>query len=303
MKTINIENIFKIWGGSNQQLPDNHSVLKNNILSKHQPTNLNHHIYQKKSLAWLSMSFAMMAILIFLVPLVQTSRLSAPTTVPAVDSPYSDVTSFEKSLGAQNNNISVAKDYYPYPNYPTTPISDDREFIKINYNATIKTRHVEELTNRVQVVIRRLGGRVDASNSSRNYGYINFVVPASRFDSFKTEIKSITGARFYLEQINTRNLLPEKQTIEQRQTDTQKTIDSLSTEKKRLITNHNNTLNSLRANLNLVIEEMGILRSEITIDPIRQMEIETRLAQLADKSNGLNSQITAENKNYQSNLN
>lgn len=112
----------------------------------------------------------------------------------------------------------------------------------------------------------------------------------------------MVGTRFYSEQISNQNLLQEKQSIEQRQADTQKITDSLQTERKRIITNHNNTVGSLQTRLNSVNEEINALKSEISTDPTRRAEIEARLAQLTDEKNTLNLNLSTENKNHQSNM-
>lgn len=133
--------------------------------------------------------------------------------------------------------------------YEQSDISDTREFLKIRYSATLQTRDVPDIVRDVKGVIRDYQGRIDSENSSRKFGYVSFVVPKSMFESFRTEIESLTNEKLYLESINSENHLGEKQGIEERMGNATATQDSLETQKVELDTLHAQTVKSIQAQI------------------------------------------------------
>lgn len=80
------------------------------------------------------------------------------------------------------------------------PITDRREFLKTNYNATLRTRRIMDLSQRIRTIIRDVGGHVDVSTAAERWGYVAFAVPADRFESFRRETKSLAPERFIVEE-------------------------------------------------------------------------------------------------------
>lgn len=80
---------------------------------------------------------------------------------------------------------------------PTAVVSDTREFLQYKYNASIKSRRVEELADGLQTVVRGYGGRIESVSVQKKYGYIYFIVSKSSFEEFENEVKSLANARFY----------------------------------------------------------------------------------------------------------
>src|SRR3989344_8448981 len=85
---------------------------------------------------------------------------------------------------------------YPYPN-PDVPVTDTREFLKTYYSASMRTRDVPVLTRRVETTVRGYGGRIDQESSSAQYGYVNFALPQSKYDAFRTELEGFVDSRFF----------------------------------------------------------------------------------------------------------
>jgi hypothetical protein len=76
-------------------------------------------------------------------------------------------------------------------------ITDNREFNKVSYNATIKTRNVRETVRDVKGAVRDVEGRVDREQSAKDRGYVSFVVPKSKFDDFRDQVESLGNAKLY----------------------------------------------------------------------------------------------------------
>src|SRR3989344_2274624 len=119
------------------------------------------------------------------------------------------------------SSMGVSYDVMPrpyYPGYQGQPgAKDTREFLKVSYGAEMQTRDVPALTRRVESTVRGADGRVDNTTSSREYGYVSFVVPMSKYDAFRDELETLVGSRFLTVNISSQNLLPQKVSIEEQQ--------------------------------------------------------------------------------------
>jgi hypothetical protein len=182
-----------------------------------------------------------------------------------------------------------------------SPIKDAREFLKTTYSAAAHSRHVEESVQRIQVSIRGFGGRIDSSSSAERSGFVTFAVPADRFDGFKNEIKNLFGERFYSEHINTENLLPQKESIENQQQGAQKTLDQLRMELNRLIKNHSRIVAAIQSEIDANAVELANLRAEVAEDRIRREIIFNRIWELSRKNSDLGNCLHNENRQFSSN--
>lgn len=160
-----------------------------------------------------SIAFAVLAGLVFImnsngvVP--KTSQVAEMPTVATSPMATQSTRGFsEAGFGAGGAGISNKTMMAP------VPVTDTREFLKTDYNATIRTRDISTLTRRIETTVRGFGGRIDSSNSSQKWGSVSFVVPAGKFDSFRDEIESLTDARFITTEIRNENLLPQVRNIE-----------------------------------------------------------------------------------------
>lgn len=191
---------------------------------------------------------------------------------------------------------------YPYPK-PSVPVTDTREFLKQDYHATIRTRHVEEITRRAETTVRGFGGRVDQTSSSPRSGYIAFVVPADKFDEFRAEIESFVDPRFLSVNITSENLLPQKQSIEEQQKNAEARLAELRAERKQVVAAHTAAVASLQGDLDANAREETMLRAEVTSDAYRRAQIANRLNELAREKASLESRMASENATYASKLN
>jgi hypothetical protein len=123
--------------------------------------------------------------------------------------------------------------------YKNAPLSDTREFIKKTFNATLKTRKVEDVARKTEILIKGSEGRIDDSNISTDFASFRFIIPKNNFDNFEKELRTYTNTKFYTQSISSINLLNEKRNIEQNQDSTQSNIEGLNKEKIRITTEYN----------------------------------------------------------------
>ncbi len=333
-----IYEILESWGKGKRELPPNNEVLKNEVLSKASqylgdsgvPVRLSS---TRNPYAWLSFSLTALAVLVFTVNLtgytgmgILGNKIGNPTSIngttrgamPTLENQGKldtyDTSSYEEaasapsgspSLGyapAANSERSILPSQ-PYDGRREVPLTDTREFLKESYNATLQTRHVTDLETRIEILVRGLGGRVDYSSASEKNGYISFAVPKDRLDAFKIGVKDLVGKKFYIEQISSENLLPQKQVIEESKTITEGNLSSLKAERARLIKNHNLTIAAYQNNIESMRATMAALNYEYQSATYgRRTEIENKLRELAASVNGVELEISRENKNYSSRL-
>lgn len=183
---------------------------------------------------------------------------------------------------------------------PVAFVPDTREFLKYEYNASIKSRHVQELTGRLQTVVRGYGGRVDSVSVQKKYGYIYFVVPKSSLDEFKSEVKSLANARFYEESVQGKNLLSEKVVIEKSLDTTNQSLVSWQESLSVLNKEHDGHILYMQKQLNDAASRIAKLRKEITSSTARQKEINAELSRLYAAQAETKKNITGENEYYNS---
>lgn len=196
----------------------------------------------------------------------------------------------------------VAPNYYPYGEVPAT---DTREFLKTDYHATMRTRQVQELTRRAETTVRGSGGRVDQTSSSPKSGYVRFVIPASKFEAFRDEIESFVSSRYLSVTINSENLLPQKQSIEEQQKSVEEQLADLQAERKTLVANHTSTIRTLQSRLNAIGKELGDLNLEASLTPsdsVRYTQIIARVDELSTERANVENRIANENASYRNNL-
>lgn len=275
-----IHRLFIAWGKACRQLPPDNIHIKQGLLDKLTPALAD--VVRHKSLPWLSFAFASLAIFILI-----GNALIMPQGQYVLNPPvyYDDsVPRMAPSLeGGRVNPI---------------PISDTREFLKMNYSARLRTRHVDELTQRIQTLVRGFGGRIDSASSSSRDGYISFVIPVSNFHAFKAEIESLVYAKFFSGQMSAQNLLPQKQSIEVRQEEAQKSLDELNGERNQLTITHQQAVASLRSQLNNIDRRLANLRAEVPSDPERKAQIAAQIEALLRAQQDLKTRLQRENSIY-----
>ncbi|MDO8514157.1 MAG: hypothetical protein Q7S50_01275 [bacterium] len=164
-------------------------------------------------------------------------------------------------------------DYYPYPT-PNVPASDTRELLKVNYNATMQTRDAQGLTRRVETTVRGHGGRIDQESSSEKYGYVSFVVPMSKYETFRTELESLVPSRFLSVDIQSQNMLPQKQSIEEQQKQADTSLTDAKAARQRIVNTHASTVKSIQTQIDANVRELASLRAQTLTYEI-QLQIQT----------------------------
>ncbi len=187
-------------------------------------------------------------------------------------------------------------DYYPYPN-PSVPANDTRELLKVSYGATMRARDVQGLTRRVETTVRGYSGRIDQESSSPQAGYVSFVVPMSKYETFRTELEGLVDSRFLTVNIQSQNMLPQKASIEDQQKQADKTLTSYQTDRRNLVTDHTNTVRSLQSQISSDVQVLATLRAQTPT-----YDIQTQIQTVSDDLASLNTQLANENISYKQQL-
>jgi hypothetical protein len=329
-----------LWGKANRQISPRNESLKSEILAKAQIP-IMEIARSRRSIPWFSFALAATALLVLFISPRVTKQNPAPAGLQNIENPKAensidrrrmteeyfrqklDMWGFDYSQPLGNRKPPLDKEASDYrtPLYANKPAEqrksvllsevakgkadlkeDTREFLKTSYNGYARCRHIGEFSQRIQVSIRGYGGRIDSTSSSERYGYINFAVPADKFDAFKNEIKYLFGERFYSEHIQTENLLPQKQSIEDQQQDTQNNLDRLRRERNGLRKSHEHKVASINSEIDAVAAEIASLQREVPDDWIGRMNIANRIRELQKKSIDLSNRLHNENDSFAGNL-
>ncbi len=297
-----IHNLFTAWGRRERQLPPHHEAMKHRVLAglenlPYEVGTVSHRV------PWWSLAFTGLAALTLLInsgwfkgaaPFVEIS--------PAGESRVYTPSTLQPQAPASQKEIMP--DYFPRPwPEPNVPITDTREFLKTDYHATIRTRRVGDLTRRVETTVRGFGGRVDSTTNSPRFGFVSFVVPASKFDAFQREVEGLVGPRFLTAAIRAENLLPHKQLIEGQKKQVAETLGEFRADRQKIVADHNRAVLSLQSPLNTITYELVLLRAEQTNDPVRKAQIAAREQELVREQEMLQTRLANENASYTKQLN
>jgi hypothetical protein len=121
-------------------------------------------------------------------PMVRTTSM----VMPSEPSDIASMPQMQQMHGAEASRMDpmMPPNYYPTPSpIQNLSVTDTREFEKTYYEATMRSREVQTLTKRIETTVRGYAGRVDQTSSSALSGFVRFVVPAARFDEFRTELE------------------------------------------------------------------------------------------------------------------
>lgn len=296
----NVHELLKNWGVRERRLSTRNNGLKNQALAEFAATPHKASLAHSRGFSWLPLAFSGLAVLVLLVGATETKKPEVLELAPTISGKSA---LFAPESFAPASQEMILPYPYPYPQpEPQIPVTDTREFLKIDYNATIRTRKVQELARRVETTVRGFGGRVDNANSSREWGFVSFVVPAYRFDAFRQEIENIVGPRFIVIDTRTENLLAQKQSIEAQQGQIQKTVDELNVELKQLIANHNRAAAALQTQIATTIDAITLLDAEQTNDPVRKAQMIAGKQKLNDEKRALEARLANENASYANEL-
>jgi len=187
-----------------------------------------------------------------------------------------------------------------YPNRGSATVRDTREFLKTNYEGTIKTRDVRDVAKDVRSAVRDASGRIDQSRVSERYAYISFVVPETEFETFRDEIESLTHKKLYTETVNTENLLTQKQVIEEKTNAETNYLQDLRAKKQDLDVKHTARLGAIAKELTGVAGRLAEVRRQIAVtnDPNELNTLRNQEDALLAEDAALKSSRTKENTTY-----
>ena len=204
-------------------------------------------------------------------------------------------------MAVQGTVSSASRPDYYYGN-GDVPITDTREFLKTDYNATLRTRDVQGLVRKTETIVRGHDGRIDNTSSSEKYGYVQFAIPESAFEQFRDEIEQLVGPKFLSISISQQNMLPQKISIEEQQAQTENTVESLKTQKQKLIADHNYSIGTYERQMGRNETAIVELMSESTNDPARQAEIDSQIKEFQQQNSVFESRIASEKAAHNSKL-
>lgn len=311
MKKQNINEIFRKWGKGKQDFPKNDIALKEEILSKVPFSVENYRKIErkKKTLPWISMAFATMAILVLIgntgfqskkMNYITGMSLSIPSTSSINNKVQMEMSNSDKSekLYKESSAMKLGDIYNSVNSIQISP-RDNREFLKTNYNANIKTRNIVDMIDEIEITVRGFSGRINSINSSEKNGYVSFSIPADQFEMFRNEIKSLTNAKLFVEEKNSTNMLPQKQYFEREHDQVSNNITDYKNQKAQLTKNNSQVVASYNSRISGLNEEMKFLQTEWTNATYnRRIEINSRLTQIQEEKNIIQNELASENKNY-----
>jgi len=189
-------------------------------------------------------------------------------------------------------------------NKSDSSIRDTREFMKTDYSANILTRDVPKVVTQIKNIVKGSDGRVDNFQSREKYGRISFVVPKSKFESFRDEMESVTHHKLYIENISSTNLLNQKQGIENQIDEATSSLESLNRQKDDLISSHNKTVDAINKELNSIQKNLVYVRTSIESNTDVDIIISLRKqeASFASQQTTQKNKLNEENRNHSSKL-
>jgi hypothetical protein len=328
--SYNLNELLTTWGKSQQTLPAQSELLKNQLLAKLQPA-----VPQPRKLSlknvWLPWALSGLAVFLFVIQLskIGTPALQAPSILEPTSRQKESSTlkvapqnqgfiaqNLPKDKSAIDDSKTVTAPYaadslrvgesnggseiYTTPPAPSgaVPSTDNREYLKTSYSANISSRRVMETTERVQTIVRGFDGRVDSASEAEDHGYVSFVVLANKFDAFKNELKNLAGEKFIIQTEQSDNLLPQKQDLETQQAQNQKTLDQLNADKQNLTNSHNKTVSSINGQIGSINKQLNDLQIQLQQHPEQWAQISAQQQTLQNQKASWQRKLADENDNY-----
>jgi hypothetical protein len=218
---------------------------------------------------------------------------------------------FLESSGVTNFGMNRADDYSNFQTEKSShvtllsssggsPIEDTREFMKTDYSATIKTRHVDTDGKKIKLLVRGYGGLVNYISLGNQNGFISFAIPKSEFESFHDDLKEIADGRYLIEQQSDVNLLNQKKILE---TQTSKTNESLQNLKKSLETvteEHNRIILQIDSNVRFYANEKQTIASQLEKNQNNREDLQIQLTRVNQNIQTNQTKLETENQVFSS---
>jgi len=268
-----------------------------------------------KHVSWLTKILALLAIITFIVIANSSNYFISPpvvmrggvmedgsTGVMTPTSGGSGMMDYGEVSSAPSQGGMYSDMYYPnlYPQpYPKqdVPITDTREFLKVYYNAYMRTRNVQGLTQRVETTVRGYDGRIDQESSSEKSGFISFAVPQSKYNAFRTELESFVNKRFLTINISSENLLSQKLSIEEQQKQADTALANYKVARQKIVNAHTTNVASLQSQINSVESQLAILRAQP-----QTPQVIAQIQSLTSELSILKQKLDSENSSYATQL-
>lgn len=309
MNRITIEQLFRTWGQSQRCLPEHTEALRARLLAHAELPPRAVKSAPRIGRTWLLpvLSTVCALLLFVLIPghkqqVVQTfSQTTAlvggqPSATQSEEravmssAPHAFSKSAGMSLSAPMQDEGVVSLPAKAP-----AVSDTRELLKVNYSASVQTRSVSKAGERLEVLVRGFGGRVDSARYSSGSGYLSFVVPQEKLPQFRLALQeAFGGERFVLEHTDSENMLSQKQGIEKDQARISGRIMELRARLQSLESDHKAKLAALEAELRQNKSEQASIIKMERLHPEQSTAFEARLEALRLAARDIGSKLASE---------
>ena len=206
------------------------------------------------------------------------------------------------SAGSAESGVvnKMMPDYYNYGGNQQPSVTDTREFQKVSYSASIKSRAVKDTITNVNNIIKGADGRVDSLYSSEESGRITFIVAKSKFDAFRDQMEKLTHEKLYSETISSTNLLGQKQGIEQWQNQATTSLADLNKQKASLIVAHAKTVNQINGELQNIQSALVTVQAKLETATSSTViaTLKNEESFLASQAETQREKLSLENDNY-----
>ncbi len=327
----NTHELFKSWARQTQKFPNQNQEIKNSVLNhlpldKKSPASLNW-----KKIFFHAWKLPVLGTLTLLAAVIANNYLRdnyweniPPIKTPTIE--YSDKDSSDdypdsnNSLGVNYGSATgLASAEPPFvfkaiesqiskfeETFGAQKISDTREYLKTDYNASISTRHVATTSRRIQTMIRGYGGRIESGDIQAEYSYVHFAIPQDKLENFRTELHQQTGERFIVESTQFTNLLSQKQNIEKQVQDTEQTLLQIEAHRAQETSRHDTNVKNMKQQLVRINNNIQTVESRLQLegenDPHRTTDEKLHSSLLSERYY-LKQNLQNENANFTRTLN
>ncbi|MBL8031159.1 MAG: hypothetical protein JNK33_02450 [Candidatus Doudnabacteria bacterium] len=302
-KLHTIEQELAEWGKANRGLPSNAAMVKQQFISRAAARAGEQDSRQVRRVPWFSFALTGLAVVAFVILSPQADKGLLPQAATREQSfiAQPDADTFSMQAAAPTVMSDAGSSMLKAAPQEVT-IEDTRQFLKTDYGAYVKTRKVGALSEQLQILVRGLSGRIDSASSSEQTGYVSFVLPAEKLESFRTQLKSLAREKFVNEHVQIENLLSQKVNIEEQTKDVEQQLAQLQVNKNELTDAHNQTVAALQAQLAASSKERARLLTEKQNHSDQALVLEARIAELNRAINGFNAKLGDENVSYMNRL-
>ncbi|MDO8462686.1 MAG: hypothetical protein Q7S96_00220 [bacterium] len=297
----NFHDRLKRWGASQRRAPERNDALKAAALQHVRPSAKRARVTAPLRLPFLPLALAGTAVIALLV----VSRTSYVATYQA-DTNGVRTSDSALGLGIAGPELSTEhwsqapySEFEPIPRPPDkAPIVDDRELLRTDYRATMRTRRVQEDGQRVQTIIRGHGGRIDQLSLNERYGSVSFALPEDELPALRDELRGMVRTPFLTESFHAENLLPQQQGLEQREQSITSQITELTQQLDEITTTSEHTVASLTAQLRTVRAALTDARDSAPTTTAAIVAKQERITALEQEERTLDIRIASVRKDF-----